>query len=202
MSSKIEQLIDEIESYIGSCKFKTFSNSEIIVNKDDIEGLLQELKNKTPEEIKRYQKIISNKEAILNDARERANALVEETAAQTYELINEHQIMIQAHKQADEVVRMATTQAQEILDNATMEANALKESAVQYTDGLLANIEDMIAHYLDVSSGQYQSLMDSLTECYNTVQEIRSELYPQVEDTGQDSDSESGGGDEVSLDII
>ena len=67
MSSKIEQLIDEIEEYIASCKYKTLSNTHIIVNKDEIDELLRELKMKTPDEIKRYQKIISNKEAILNE---------------------------------------------------------------------------------------------------------------------------------------
>ena len=39
MSSRIEQLIDEIEEYIDSCKYQTFSNSKILVNKDEIEEL-------------------------------------------------------------------------------------------------------------------------------------------------------------------
>ena len=68
MSSRIEQIIDELEEYIESCKPKFMSNSEIIVNKDEIDELIRELRMKTPDEIKRYQKIISNKEAILNDA--------------------------------------------------------------------------------------------------------------------------------------
>ena len=36
MSSRIEQIIDEIEDYIDSCKFQGFSNTKIIVNKDEI----------------------------------------------------------------------------------------------------------------------------------------------------------------------
>ena len=75
MSSKIEQLIDEIEEYIDGCKYQTLSNTKIIVNKEEIDELLRELRMKTPDEIKRYQKIISNKEAILNDAKEKAEAL-------------------------------------------------------------------------------------------------------------------------------
>jgi len=69
MSSKIEQLIDEIEDYIADCKPATFSAGKIVVNKEEIEEMLRELRMKTPDEIKRYQKIISNKEAILDDAR-------------------------------------------------------------------------------------------------------------------------------------
>ena len=63
MSSRIEQLIDEIEEYIEGCKPKFMSSTEIIVNKDEIDELLRELRMKTPDEIKRYQKIISNKES-------------------------------------------------------------------------------------------------------------------------------------------
>ena len=122
MSSKIEQLIDEIEDYIASCKYQTLSNTKIIVNKEEIDSLLRELKMKTPDEIKRYQKIISNKEAILNDARDKAEALIKEATDQTNELINEHEIMLQAYEQANEVVTLASAQAQEILDSATIKA--------------------------------------------------------------------------------
>ena len=108
MSSRIEQLIDEIEEYIEGCKPKFMSSTEIIVNKDEIDELLRELRMKTPDEIKRYQKIISNKEAILNDAKAKAEALINEATVHTNELINEHEIMQQAYAQANEVVTMAS----------------------------------------------------------------------------------------------
>ena len=144
MSSRIEQLIDEIEEYIDGCKYQPLSNSKIIVNKEEIDELLRELRMKTPDEIKRYQKIISNKEAILNDARAKAEALSNDATLHTNELINEHEIMQQAYAQANEVVKMATQQAQEILDNATIEANNVRMAAMQYTDDILANVENLM----------------------------------------------------------
>lgn len=126
MSSRIEQLIDEIEGYIDNCKYKAFSTDVIMVNKAEIDELIRELRIKTPEEIKRYQKIIMNKEAILNDAKKKAEELLNNVAVQTNELISEHQIMRQAYAQANEIVETATHQAQEILDNATIEANNVR----------------------------------------------------------------------------
>ena len=55
MSSRIEQIIEEIEEYIDSCKFQPLSTSKIIVNKDQMDELLRELRMKTPDEINRYQ---------------------------------------------------------------------------------------------------------------------------------------------------
>ena len=73
MSSKIEQIIEEIEEYIDGCKPQSFSKTNIIVNKEEIEELLRELRMKTPEEIKRYQKVLANRDAILADAQAKAD---------------------------------------------------------------------------------------------------------------------------------
>ncbi len=140
MSSKIEQCIDEIEEYIDSCKYQALSNTKIIVNKETIDELLRELRMKTPDELKRVQKIISNQEAILNDAKKKAEALIEAATVQTNELISEHEIMQQAYAQANEVVTLASQQAKEILDNATREANEVRTAAMQYTYDMLGKL--------------------------------------------------------------
>ena len=103
MSSRIEQIIEEIEEYIDSCKFQPLSTSKIIVNKDQMDELLRELRMKTPDEIKRYQKIIANKDAILADAQAKAESLIEDAQIQTTELVSEHEIMQQAYAQANEL---------------------------------------------------------------------------------------------------
>ena len=181
MSSRIEQVIDEIEEYIEGCKPKFMSSTEIIVNKDEIDELLRELRMKTPDEIKRYQKIISNKEAILNDAKAKAEALINEATVHTNELINEHEIMQQAYAQANDIVTAATEQAQQILDNATRDANDIRIGAMQYTDDLLANAESIIGHTLDSYTAKYDGLINSLQECYDVVRSNRAEL---VQDDG------------------
>ena len=50
MSSRIEQIIDEIEDYIENCKYQPLSNTKIVVNKDELEDLLSELRRKTPDD--------------------------------------------------------------------------------------------------------------------------------------------------------
>lgn len=194
MSSRIEQLIDEIEEFIESCKPKFMSSTEIIVNKDEIDELIRELRMKTPDEIKRYQKIISNKEAILNDARAKAEALIAEATIHTNELINEHEIMQQAYAQANEVVTMASRQAQEILDNATIEANNVRMAAMQYMDDMLANMENIVSSTIQSSTANYDKLLGTLNQYKDIIQSNRSELHPVEEDiedvTLDSSDSE------------
>ncbi len=192
MSSRIEQLIDEIEDYIDGCKYQPLSKTNIIVNREEIDELLRELRMKTPDEIKRYQKIITNKEAILNDARAKAEALIKDATVQTTELINEHEIMQQAYAQANEVVRMATTQAQEILNNATMEANGVRTSAMQYLDEMLANLENAMSATLATTTEHYESFYNTISGYNETVKANRAELRPiEVEQMLKEAEGES-----------
>lgn len=181
MSSRIEQIIDEIEEYIEGCKPQPFSTSKIVVNRDELDDLLAELRRKTPDEIKRYQKIISNKEAILADAQAKADAIIAEAQVHTSELVSEHQIMQQAYAQANEVVLIATNQAQEILDNATNDANNIRMGAIQYTDDILKNLEEIIGHAMDTTQARTENLMKSLQGCYDLVNANRNELRPEEE---------------------
>ena len=182
MSSRIEQVIDELEEYIESCKPKFMSNSEIIVNKDEIDELIRELRLKTPDEIKQYQKVISNREAILNDARKKAEKLINEATIQTNELISEHEIMQQAYAQANEVVTMASKQAQDILDKATLEANEFRMQAAQYTEERLAELENIILSAIQSSSANFQSLLGSLNQYKDLIQSNRHALHPTEEE--------------------
>lgn len=186
MNSRIEQIIDEIEDYIESCKYKPLSNTMIMVNKDELEDLLSELRRKTPDEIKRYQKMISNKEAILADAQARADAIIAQAEVQTTELVSEHQIMQQAYAQANEVVLIATNQAQEILDNATNDANNIRLGAIQYTDNVLKSLEDIIGHAMETTKARTENLLSSLQGCYDVVNANRVELSPEGEDLQDD----------------
>lgn len=174
--SRIEQLISDIEAYIDNCKFQTFSNSKIIVDKDQLEDMLSELRLKTPDEIKKYQKILNNKEAIISDAKEQADAILNAAQVQTEELINEHEIMQRAYAQANELVEQATNQAQAILDNATEDANNIRMGAMQYTDDMLEKLQYIIEHSIKDNKEKYSSLLSGLENVLGVVQNNRKEL--------------------------
>lgn len=63
----------------------------------------------------------------------------------------------------------------------TSDANAIRMGAIQYTDDLLSNAENIIGHTLDSYSTKYDGLINSLQECYDVVRSNRAEL---VQDDG------------------
>ena len=136
---------------------------------------------KTPDEIKRYQKIISNKEAILNDAKEKADAMLKEAQVHTDQMVNEHEIMQQAYAQANEVVQQAVNQAQQILDTATNDANGIRQSAMKYTDDMRAELQGIVKTAIADAQSKYTGLLDRLRSSEAVIDKNRQDLYPQVE---------------------
>ena len=187
MSSRNEHIIEEIEEYVESCKYQPLSTTKIVVNKEELEELLRELRMKTPDEIKRYQKIISNKDAILADAQAKADAVIAETKTQVQDMVKESEVMQQAYAQANEIVNSANQQAQAIIDSATADANNLRLSAISYTDEMMANLEQLIHGTMENANARYNELAQtynafaqSLQSAADVVSENRSELAPQL----------------------
>ena len=197
MSSKIEQQIDQIEDYIDSCKYQKFSKTNIIVDKDEIDGLLEELRAKTPDEIRHYQRIINNRDSILDEARRKAQEMINEATIHTNELVNEHEIVQQAHREAQNIVSTAAQEAQSIIDKAREDADAYRASAAQYLDDLLARAERDTADALDGMTGIFSNLHGNLSTYLDTIRQNRDELYGEApEEETEDSAAEEAAAEE------
>jgi len=183
--SRIEQLIDEIEEFIESCKTQPFSQSKIIVPKDELYELLTELRLKTPDEIKRYQKIIANKDKIISDAQAQAEKMLEETTAYTTSLVEEHEIMIKAYARAEEVVNNANEQAEAAINAATEDAEGIRRSALEYTEEMIMNLETLISRTLEGARTNSEALVGGLSYnldiLLNNKDALQVQLYNQSE---------------------
>ena len=199
--SRIEQLISDIEAYIDNCKYQPFSNNKIIVDKDQLEDMLSELRLKTPDEIKKYQKILNNKDAIISDAKEQAESILNAAQIQTEELINEHEIMQRAYAQANALIEQATAQAQQILDSATEDANSIRQGAMDYTDDMLEKLQYIIEKSIRDNRDRYDSLLSGLDNILSIVNNNRNELKTPVpeEEAQTEAYNESAAQSEDSL---
>lgn len=175
--SKIEQIIAEIEEFIDGCKYQTLSNTKIIVNRDELEELLADLKHCIPDEIKKYQRIIANRDAILKDAQDKSDEMVRKANEMTSTLVSEHEIMQQAFKEANAVIDDATQKAGKILDKATTEANEVRRAAMKYTDDSLANIQEILSSSIEGMTVKYDALIRSLESSLDITTQNRKALH-------------------------
>ena len=183
MDCRIELVISDIENYIEKCNPQVFNRSIIVVNKDIIEEFLSELKAKASKEIKRYQKIINNKEAILMDSQKKADENINQAEIQIIELLNEHQIMQQAYPQANEIVSIERKQAEEILDCAIKESNDIYIITIIYTDGQFSSMESTLSHSIYSSKARNEDLLFSLNEYLNVG--VKNDKELNIEEVGE-----------------
>lgn len=176
MSNRIEEIIDDIEEYIDTCKYQPLSNSKIIVNKEEIDELIAELRMRVPDEIKKYQKIVNQQDAILKDAQLQAQNMINDAQSQIDVLISDHEVMQRAYQKANEVVEEARGQAEGILNDAYADASAIREGAIQYTDSLLQEIQGIISTHASESRTRLDQMFSSLESIYNECSENRSKL--------------------------
>ena len=175
-TTRIEQSIEDIYEFIENCKMQPLSSTKVVVPKDELYDLLDELRMRAPEEVKRYKKVIANRDAILADAENKVAAMIEEARLKTENMINESEIMQQAYHQANNVVTQATEEANRILTQASQEADQIRMNALLYTNDLLNAAEISLENAYNASMEHYKGLTDTLKVNLNIVRTNRSEL--------------------------
>ncbi|MBR1861682.1 MAG: vacuolar family H+-ATPase subunit H [Lachnospiraceae bacterium] len=186
MDSQIFQVIDELEDYISNCKGKFMSSTEIICNREKLEEFLRDLRRKAPEEINKCQKIIARQEAILSDAKTRAQKLIDDSMTQSDQLISQNEIMRRAYEEADKIVLVANQQAQAAVDGAIIESNNFRSSANQYAEDVMVYLENFFDNSLrelndhyNAIFNQYTALSNALNAYAENIREDHKQLHPE-----------------------
>ncbi len=176
----VEEMIDQIEIFIDNCKYQPLSQNKIIVHKEELESMINELKLKLPSEIERCKKIMRNKEAILADARTRSDAIITESVNEANRLVDQHQITELANIRANEILEMARNQAQQIVDQATEEATEVRLGAMYYTKDKLTEMRDIFNRIHDMEKENYRNLIESLENDSYIVETNMSEMEANI----------------------
>ncbi|MEE3468219.1 MAG: hypothetical protein VZQ83_07250 [Eubacterium sp.] len=190
-ASKIEQTIEDIYKYLDTCKPSKFYANKVSVDKDELMDLLEELRLSAPDEIRRYQKVITNRDDILNDAQKRAETMLSQAQAKTNQLLDESEIMQAAYTRAEEIMRQANEEATMLLEQAQKESDELRRGALAYTNDLLADAKLHIQQALKDSDAVHQRYQEALKQSATIIEGNQNELMSQLGGTASQSASTS-----------
>lgn len=187
----IEDMISELEIFVDNCKYQPLSSSKIVVPKEELMLMLKELRLKMPSEIERCQKIMRNKDAIIEDAKLEGNKIIDDARQQAAAMVNEHVITTTAQEQAESIrnqarmdseamLMQAKADANSMVETASFEASDLRTSAMNYSTGIIYDIENMIQKTMEEENARYQSFFSSMENLYNSISSNRQELEGQL----------------------
>lgn len=126
---EIFTLLETLEELIENSKKVPLTNKGVI-DKDELLDLIKEIRIKLPEELKQAKWVKEERTRILIEAQKEADDIVKEAENRIIAMIDEHEITRKAYAQKAEIIETANEMAREI-------SNGTKEHA----DALLANIE-------------------------------------------------------------
>ena len=174
--SRIEQKIEDIYAFVESCKMQHLSTTKVVVPKNELYDLLDDLRRDVPEEIRRYQKILSQRDAILEDAEAKANEILVDAREQYRGMVEGHSIMQQAYQQAEQMVQQAADKADAIVANALKQAEEIGSGAMYYTTDMLDMAEKVIASAYEGAASNANALEAALRNYLETIRQNKAEL--------------------------
>lgn len=177
MSEKyLHEMIDDIEILIDEAKPARFNPGKVVIDRDVLITVIEELRKQIPGEVERSRKVMMNKDAILEDARIKAQNIVDQAAREAGELIDENEIVEMAKMRAKEMEEAALNHANDVIHNANEEAEQVRYGALQYTCDIMEDVQDYITK---VKEGQ-RSLFDQLLSTLDSDIESISTNYEEI----------------------
>jgi len=103
----------ELERVLGEGRRVPFTG-KVMVDEEEAMALLADVKSHLPDDLRQAQRMVVEKERLLQEARQEAERLVEEGRKRAVALLEESSLVAQAQSQAQDVVERARQVAREI----------------------------------------------------------------------------------------
>ena len=129
--------VDELVALIEHARAMPMSRSNCVVDRGQMLGLLHELRDHLPSELRRAAALLEERDKIIDAGRREAERIIIEGE-------NEHARLVSIN----EIVVSAEHEAARIMAEARAEAQRLREEVDDYVDTALANFEQLLTRSL------------------------------------------------------
>ncbi|HHD2751533.1 TPA: ATPase [Clostridium perfringens] len=134
MDSDVMLALDYLRDTVENAS-KVPITGKVVVDRKEMIEFIDQITNCLPDEIKKAQWVLSEKERILAEARKENESVKQET----YEMMKKR---IENHN----IVKEAELRAQEIIANAQRQAKTIRLGSREYADEILSQLENEIAN--------------------------------------------------------
>ena len=130
----VNELLDTIEDTLAESANMPLSGGKRIVDVDQIQEYLDEIRANLPGELRQAQAIVNDRAQIVDLANAQANAILKKAEERARILVSE-----------SEIVKTAQQRAAEIVSQAQSEARTVRQTVTDYCETMLKNTEEVMA---------------------------------------------------------
>ena len=160
----IERLLDELEHEIDNSKAVPFSN-KVSVDKQLLYDIINDIRMKLPNALKQAKYVIEDRNKILVDAQREADEVVKNAEDRVVRMVDDH-----------EVTKKAYEQATAIIESAKKASKEMRLGAMEYAEGVLADAEGKLKELKAVVYEESIKTDDYFVQTLNVLAENIQEL--------------------------
>lgn len=153
-SYSIEDLIEMLEDVLHESTRVPFGKKSM-VDVDKIVDIVSDMRMVLPMEIQQAQKVVSDKNNIISEAKREAESIIRKAEQRRSELIEESDVMKEARRRATEVISAAQTHSSDI-----------RASTNEFADKMLMRVEELLTTDLN----NIKLLRSSISGAQNGIQ--------------------------------
>ena len=155
----ILHLVDRLEELFNESRSIPFTHS-VIVDEDRMLDIIDQMRVSIPDEIKKAQQLLSQRDRLLAQAQEEANRTVMLAREKGKQIIEQ-----------DEIVILAQKRAEEIIEQARLDGEQTRLEADQYSLDTLASLEIEMERVLNQIRNGIRTLKTSHQNPFTQTQE-------------------------------
>ncbi|MBK7455539.1 MAG: hypothetical protein IPJ46_17980 [Anaerolineales bacterium] len=129
----ILQLIDRLEELFNDAKALPFTHN-VVVDEDKMLELIDQMRIAIPEEVKKAQQVMAQRDRVMAQAQEEANRTLQLSREKADQLVQKDMIAQEAQRRADQIINQARS-----------EADATRADADNYVVDTLMQLQEQIA---------------------------------------------------------
>ena len=159
-SHSLQDLIEMLEDLLSDATRVPFKKKSL-VDVDKMSEIIGDMQMALPVEIQQAQKVVMDKNIIINEAKKEAESIIRKAEQRRAELLDENDLVREARRRATEMVSAEQNRCTD-----------LRASTNDYVDKMLRRIEELLANDLN----NLETLRTSINGMRNNVQNLAPTL--------------------------
>ena len=166
---KVLELLDELDEIIELAANVPVVR-KVMVDPNEITEIVKEIRLELPDEIQQAQWIKNERTRILDEAKAEYDNIIKEAEEKANALVEQDEITVKAKQRAEEILRIAK-------ENCSV----MKMSILDYTDGMLYNLQEKVDQmYATYFTDMYDDLQSTFEKINTNIANSRNEVKDQI----------------------
>jgi len=160
---EILQLVDQLEQVLNR-GYRLPLSASLVVSEEECLRLIDQMRISVPSAIKESERMVAERDRILNDARTEAESIIEQARQQAMETINQDYVTQEARREAERIMAQSQEEAERMVARSRDDASALIHDAEDYTVDVLQRLVDQLAGVMQQAQNGIQAIQESQKE--------------------------------------